>query len=158
MIETCPGEFHTMLLPFPLRPTQCPLCNWITFATKGAGELSTSLSHHLGRQHRIQSKWKWRCSECKETITKYHLNQHRCPEDSARNSGEETLAPYEFNLSARLTPVLGRRRESLLGRTSPSTRRLARELYARLSSTNPADLVDKSSIFLLLLHQHLMHS
>lgn len=123
-IEKGPGEFHHLTLPFPLRPTQCPLCNWVTFATKGAGELSSSLSHHLGRQHRIQSKWKWRCNECKTIITNYHLSSHKCPEVSLN-------AFRGPNVTDRLTPDLDRRR--ILPRS------LAVSLIARLAATSPAN-------------------
>lgn len=124
-IEKGPGEFHHLTLPFPLRPTQCPLCNWVTFATKGAGELSTSLSHHLGRQHRIQSKWKWRCNECKTIITNYHLSSHKCPEVS------QSSVFRDPNVTDRFTPDLDRRR--ILPRS------LAVSLIARLAATSPAN-------------------
>ena len=134
-IKNGPGEFHTILLPFPLRPTQCPLCNWVTFATKGAGELSSSLSHHLGRQHRIQSKWNWKCSECKNKITNYHLSQHKCPEVSASDSGRFVSTSNDLNLTDRLTPDLDSRRR--LRRASD--RVLATSLIARLAAISPSN-------------------
>ena len=126
-IVSGPDQYHTITLPAPIRPTQCPKCNWVTFATKGAGELSTSLSHHLFRRHGIQSKWRWKCSDCNNIITSYHISAHKCP--VANNS---TLSE-EPNLSISLTPDLTRdRRRSVNLEFFASIRQ-------RLEATSPAN-------------------